>query len=189
MFLQRFYAGVPADVEEALIAVKGAYPGAIVAGGCLRDAILGVPHRDIDIFVGPDFDPTKLPEAWAAFVLSPETFVQDYAEHFAPRLKAVWGLANCDGELLGPAAAQIIVMAEPIKLPELLADFDWGFCQIGGHTLSKLFCTDAFRADMNNNTATLTAKPGDPRMERMLRRGKEFQRRFPDRRFLVPMGV
>src|ERR1035437_7664894 len=42
---------IPQDWKDVLARVQGAFPGAIIAGGALRDLYHGKPVKDVDIFI------------------------------------------------------------------------------------------------------------------------------------------
>lgn len=171
---------------------------AMIAGGCLRDCLLGARPKDIDLFVGPDFDVSAWAEkngGWAskhlrdsaeyetgmpgsvARVIDPTLFLgDDGLEHYK-------GISTSDGIPL-----QIIQMAAKTSTEQQLARFDFDFCQFALAQDGTFVGTDAAYVALGSKKARWRLAVGDSR-----RRGSEDRVRrwlgrpeFRDWRFVFP---
>lgn len=169
---------------DALLEAVGV-PGAVIAGGCLRDYQLGLEPKDIDIFV-----PLGSVEAvwelantlnerglFSLTVLNPQDTrttgnPADYDEAFG---KQLWGVL--DGEGLGVPVNIIARCAHGEGLPALIESFDFDICKIwyagpaGGVVL-----TSAAYDDLHNRTATIAH---DTTLDLSRRRFARFDERNP----------
>ena len=179
-------SSIPLVIDLVLRAVQVADPSAVVAGGCLRDTYLGEAFKDIDVFVGPGFDPDKLPYGWIATESASEEHVARYREFYATNLRRVLALDRINGNGNPLPPVQIIERTHAILPTTVLESFDLGFCQIAYDGVCG-YSTETFRRDMRDNTATCMLALDDPRMEHSKERAARFMARWPTRRFLYPM--
>jgi len=91
-----------------------------IAGGCIRDAILGAPHKDIDIFFE---DPSPMIEAIKKDLLMGQT-VSMFKDSY---WKVTDNTYSADTELLGPV--QIVKMGGD-SIYSILRDFDYGINKV-----------------------------------------------------------
>ena len=159
---------------------------AAVAGGFLRDQMLGVVPKDLDIFVSHEFTTSMLPARYALNPLADADF-EKYAD-FAPLGPlAVWNV--CDAATGEPleVPTQIIVRSCYCD-EELLHGFDLAFCQIAMCLTNRargVTVTPGFLRDIAENTATPVEHAGARTPEARLARLKA---RHPTRMFVEPLG-
>ncbi len=137
-----------------------------IVGGMLRDERIGRPYKDIDIFVhGYDTDllPTDAHDGDAnAFLLRAHT-----VEHF-------W--------YGGVYEINLIFMRGEWTTKRLADRCDLGFCQIAWTPSEGLYESDAYIADMANNTMTLYRATSRDHVDRM-------RMKFPYREYLNPQNI
>lgn len=183
---------IPSEALEALERVQSIDPYAILAGGVLRDTLFGKEVKDIDIFVGPDVTQealqAALPNHWVDREFVPADMQGTaYGRGFGERVLVVYEAYHKDHV---EPQVQVIVRRDPIVLDEVLADFDWSFCQIGKWNAIKngmCYATHAFRLSMNDGPIFNMLPIGDPRVEYSINRGHRLAEKYPDRTFYVPM--
>lgn len=158
---------------------------AFLAGGALRDRIVGVPHKDLDIFIGSHTGQFTRKIRTICRKLQPSIMVE------GPRLFGsdreykesdydITGLATLkvEGEevqIVGRnSLATPFYEPTPDWVSEVLNRFDFGICQIAlvGETLVT---TPAFHQDLRDKTFTQTR----PEVRHLSReRFKRFQGRY-----------
>lgn len=156
--------------KEVMHAVWQDFPGAILAGGAVRDALLGAPVKDYDVFIPYD-------DEWAGN--NEATRVDKHSEEYMDK-DFVWAVFRAT--YLGEAVD--IIMTDPYKetSPEaLLMDFDVNLCRVA-LTEHGLFEDDSFRQDAENKLITITERPITPRN---MIRAKRLQEKYPEFR-IVP---
>lgn len=120
---------IPKRWLDGLALVRQLIPTAVMAGGCLRDRTVGVPVKDIDIFVPVDEDrETDLNKivAMLATVGVEGTIVGD---KMYPRSdNRIIGVV--DFEIPGAPPFQIVVGQWGKTIDDLFSCFDFGICQI-----------------------------------------------------------
>lgn len=184
---------VPSAALEALERVQSVDQHAILAGGVLRDSLFGKEVKDVDIFTGPFIALCELRAAFPNHYVNVEFDVDhmrlrnEYGMGFGERVDMVYKVTHgWDGSL----PIQIIVRRDPIILDEVLADFDWSFCQIGkwnGANNGICYGTHAFRLSMNDGPIFNTLPLGDTRVPHSLERGRRLSLKYPERTFYQPI--
>lgn len=150
-------------------------PGAVVAGGCIRDCFLSVPHKDIDIFIpceGSDDFQNRISKlslcAMGAF-----DRIEDADYEADDQVGHLFGVA--EGEILGQ---QVNLIARRVHLdgPQaLIESFDFGILQVYYDGESCKF-TEAQRIDSMVRRATMMH---DRHVEQSLARFFRFNKRNP----------
>jgi hypothetical protein len=130
-----------------------AFPDGIIAGGSVRDFLLGVEPRDTDLFVKAS---PETANAIALLGAQPVTPVncgpasdQD-DEGYIMRTDATYLYENGGG---GPPL-NIVVLAEPPEAKALLAEFDFGVCMAGWSAKAGFVIRDEFFTDAAQKTFT-----------------------------------
>lgn len=146
--------------------------GSFLAGGALRDYVLGVEPKDFDVFVNyVDYDPN---------VEGMKNIDYDSDEH-AQEYEAVSEIAIVmKGEVEGVKVDFIgIHEPDPVKVIE---SFDTGISQIMYAAPGMMYKKAAFVTDLENKTVTVLR--GD-RMERTVARFKRFNEKMDGQYTLV----
>lgn len=109
----------------------------VIAGGCLRDLVLGLEPKDIDLFI------VGLPAARAEAMYG--ATLQNYGQVTTAR--------HLPLEING-LACDLVFLADPSEMAEdIIAGFDYGLCQIA-YDGTVLCATKAFWTDVNHKTLT-----------------------------------
>jgi len=170
---------LPAAYAATLAAVREVFPGAMIAGGALRDLDNDRPVKDLDIFA-PDVPDLDLLRSRAAGLLRPGALMGVMGGYES------WATAECVGvlDISGPLSDfQLIGLRSG---PEtIIPRLDFGICQIG-HTGEQLIVTPAYLADKANQTFTLVRSDDDAQRDRSVRRHERLAEKYPGWRFIDP---
>jgi hypothetical protein len=172
---------------DVLRQIQKDIPQAALAGGYLRDAVLGGKPKDIDIFIPyvesgiehimqcysaielkgakymPQTEVTRIWDIVPKTTFSLETFFDKY---FPNKIKS-------------KLPVQIIMLNKGLNIEERIQQYDFGLCQIW--TLGEeVFITDAFDADIKSGTCTLVCCEDEVQFTRSLRRFNRFRERYPN---------
>jgi hypothetical protein len=145
-----------------------AVPTGIIAGGAVRDFLLGAVPRDIDLFV------TDSPEVREAIAMLGAKPVLKYCEHVVRYKRDSAYILQQAGDL---PPLNIVVVKHQLDPKLLLDNFDFGICQAGWSAREGFRITDAFFSDAAAKTFTYRG----PRIlgNRSRRRYKDFVKRPP----------
>lgn len=160
--------------EKVLANVREIYGcEAVIAGGCIRDHRLGVPAKDIDVFIDHNFP--QMVEDGLAELNFGKLFKkgQDYPD---AAIKGVW-----DTE--GPSAfgPRINIIARPIPCEpgayatEIVKTFDFNICK--GYYDKELVLMPDVVADLDNQTFTYVGKDDDVKRLASYKRFENWNRR------------
>jgi hypothetical protein len=166
---------IPESYRTALMAVREVFPGALIAGGCLRDLDNGRPVKDVDIFVPncPSYDDT-LALVREHLVPDPQMMsntMGGYEAWATPELVGVFDICRPDQDF------------QPVCLsggPEtILGRMDFGICRISydGESVHR---TDEYLADQATKTFTLLRSDDDAQHDRSMRRWDRFREKYGD---------
>lgn len=160
-------------------------PGAIVAGGCIRDYVLDVAPKDIDIFV-----PCSSLQQWLDYKYGlvsrtnyngQTAFFTDIGEgqeydktDFDRDKNPLYGVLESDGTIYGHKI-NIIARTKHADNNELVSNFDFGILK-GWFDGKQFKLTDDFMRDLNNRRATLMH---NKHIEQSLLRFMRFNTRNP----------
>lgn len=171
---------VPHEWWGLLATVQRAAPGAVLAGGALRDLRTRRPVKDVDIFVGPDVN-SGLLDVSLHFKGYRRTTIA-HAEYFSDdesiQLATVY---EKDGQL----PVNIIQLSRPMALREVLERLDWGFCQIGTDG-GNIIATDAHEHDIANGTMTLCRCQSSDQYKRSIERSDRLRKKYINWRVVIP---
>ena len=158
---------------RALKAVQAVFPGALLAGGYLRDAVFKRQPKDIDIFVPfmdtvpTDTVPKLYPEAGAA----------DYIEQ-----GEVSGIFNVYGFDL---PVQVIALKQGLDPVDRAKAHDLSFCQVW-HDGVELGMTKSFMSTYANGVVTLDTCEDKAEFDRSMRRWARLSLKYPEMILSVP---
>lgn len=150
-------------------------PGAVIAGGCIRDCFLNVAHKDIDIFIpceGNDEFRRRIDKLNLCAMGSLDR-IEDEDYEADDSVGHLFGVA--EGEILGQ---QVNLIARRVHLDgaqALIESFDFGILQVYYDGESCKF-TPAQRADAYLQRATMAH---DRHIEQSLERFYRFNARNP----------
>lgn len=125
------------DVQNLMAAVNTTRPYWI-AGGFLRDKLLGVPFKDIDVFVPGD-----------------EPVDPDEPKALRYRLAAVAEVT------MNGRSINIIGLRRQLSFADVLETMDIGLCQVGLKDW-KVYATRAYLKDVADKTITVLHEPNTP---------------------------
>jgi hypothetical protein len=142
---------------EILQAINSKFPGAVIAGGYVRDTVLGVEPKDIDVYIHAPGDAWEteaaLREAVQAHTTemlgsSGETTDTDFRE----RLTAVFKVYRT-----AEANIDVLFFNEPIApdASNVLASFDVALCQAAMLPNGEIVSTPGFKSDVAWNELTI----------------------------------
>ncbi|MBB3693045.1 hypothetical protein [Sphingomonas sp. BK580] len=167
---------IPAAYAATLAAVREVFPGALIAGGALRDLDNGREVKDLDIFAPnvPDLDTFRALAARFGVLLS---VMGGYES---------WATAECVGVIdlqIGDQPFQLIGLRSG---PEtILPRLDFGICRIGFDG-SEVIRTDEYLADQATQTFTLLRADDDAQRDRSLRRFDRLSAKYPGWKLFDP---
>ena len=170
---------LPAAWHISLQKVRVYFPGALIAGGALRDLDNGRPIKDIDIFA-PNCTDLKMAKAFAEGLsnapvktLSSERRVNDegrvYEEWAATDLLAIFDIQaeELDYQL-------IAIKGGP---EDILKRIDFGICRIATDG-EQIIRTDEYNADRVNECFTLHRCDDSSQYDRSLRRHERLVKKY-----------
>jgi hypothetical protein len=171
-------------------------PGAAIAGGFIRDSIVGVQFKDIDIFIPHTED--KVIEAFmvkidademqSASYMSQQEVTRIWSVHLANKNVDEYDLPEYHLTVSTDHDVQIIMLAKGMTLADRIPLYDFGFCQcwFDGKTLSY---TDAFVDDLTRKEYTLVHCEDKKQFDRSMRRAEKFKKRFFDWKLVIPVDI
>ncbi len=138
------------DYETILSSIRRIAPEAHIAGGAVRDTLVGKAIRDVDVFMGHGKKDVLAAMLRADFKYVKVGEWEQYEKFSDPIIERVAKFENADESI--PIA--IIALKEPLPVRDNLARFDFGICMArwqGGDPIE----TPQFRHDVNEKTFTL----------------------------------
>lgn len=158
--------GILADAQEV-------WPGAVIAGGALRDWHMGWEPRDVDVFV-------------------PAGELQPHPLRWFPASFSVGGY-GCREEVANVVTYDVVGCPWPVQVVHLLAPnddvpfyhfvnsrIDFDFCRLVMPTPDGTFVTPEAMNAFRMKRATLLLAPDEASALRSLRRADKFRARYPD---------
>jgi hypothetical protein len=173
---------IPSAYAATLAAVREVFPGALIAGGALRDLDNDRPVKDLDVFApdvpdldvfAPDVPDLDTLRARAASLERPGAVMGVMGGYES------WATAECVGvlDISGPHADfQLIGLRSG---PEtILPRLDFGICRIG-YDGSEVIRTDEYLADQATQSFTLLRCDDESQRDRSLRRFDRLSEKYP----------
>lgn len=155
---------------------------AILAGGALRDNLMGKPVKDLDVFFAagsPIAATDMIVNVQDSLPASIESIIagEEYREWVGDQLLAVATLEPLSFDTIDLPQVNLIALPTGATLQSTVGRIDFGICQVG-LTIREEFITEAFTKDFNEKTFTFT-KDADqwPYSERRWLRLRE---KYPD---------
>jgi|ERR1700722_991948 len=175
---------MPAIYDSILRDVHEVEPRAVIAGGAIRDEILGGEVKDIDVFL-PDFtDDSKAmyeslySKGWR---LTNAITIGGYLKIGA--MVATWRHPEC------PKPIQLIYKVGEWDPEALIRSMDFGACQVAYFGSGHFIYTAKFLFDIAHNKITLVDVPNEPESRRSARRAKSFKERYAGTDVVVDVGL
>lgn len=161
-------------------------PGASLAGGYLRDAVLGGTPKDIDIFI-PYVEPYVIDRVMQSY-----SAVEMKGAKYMPQQEVtrIWDVVDSIKTELSTRKlpVQIIMLNKGLNIEERIQQYDFGLCQIWTEG-EIVYCTQSFVDDVNNKTCSLIVCEDDTQFQRSMRRFDRFKQRYPDLQLKIKDGV
>jgi hypothetical protein len=151
----------------------------VLAGGYLRDLLLGRQPKDIDFFIQGRVDRAALHQAFPQF--KPEPF----SEWLAYKGREVAGVYDL-GQQAGGLPMQLIELAEGYDPVERVTAHDFGICQIWTEDGVSIKTTPEFDLDAVNQTFTLTTCENPDEFDRSLKRYDRLRQKYPEFNLVIP---
>lgn len=180
---------------QALELVKD-IPGAAIAGGFIRDSIVGVQFKDIDIFIPYTEDKViealmvkiDADEMQSASYMSQQEVTRIWSKYLTSEDTDEYDIPDDELLLSKQHEVQIIMLAKGMTLVDRIPLYDFGFCQcwFDGKTLSY---TDAFVDDLTRKEYTLVHCEDKKQFDRSMRRAEKFKKRFSDWKLVIPVDI
>lgn len=165
---------IPSAWAETLAQVREVFPGALIAGGCLRDLDNGRPIKDVDIFApncSASFDDNY--ELVRAHLLPAPAMLHNSLGQYGE-----WATKECVGvfDILSPALDyQLICLSSG---PETITGrMDFGLCRIS-HDGTNVFRSEEYLADQRDQRFTLLRCEDDKQLDRSRRRWERFTKKY-----------
>lgn len=156
---------------------------AIIAGGTVRDFLLGKPHKDIDVFLpvagrgvgGRWIDLLTHEFGYRKMHVTP--FAIEYL-NWQPELKFVLGYTICSNEVIQFVGIDTQrLQRHDWGVEAVVERFDFGLSQ-AAYDGKRIFVTDTFREDRANRTFTVTRCTGPADAERSRKRYERLAARW-----------
>jgi hypothetical protein len=180
---------------QALELVKD-IPGAAIAGGFIRDSIVGVQFKDIDIFVPYTEDKVieavmakiDAEEMQSASYMSQQEVTRIWSKYLSSEDTDEYDIPESQLVFSKQHEVQIIMLAKGMTLADRIPLYDFGFCQcwFDGKALSY---TDAFVDDLTRKEYTLVHCEDKKQFDRSMRRAEKFKKRFSDWKLVIPVDI
>lgn len=182
---------IPNSYHSALAQVRASFPGALIAGGCLRDLDNGRPVKDVDIFLPSlaapkaDIDETDL---FACLSQDDFSWLRDMITASLPEGGSVVGVMGCyEGwateEVMGVFDIETPVLNYQLiclssDAESILPRMDFGICRIAwdGEMVHR---TNEYQADKHNERFTLLRCGSPTEMELSLARYARLSQKYP----------
>jgi hypothetical protein len=174
---------VPAGWQRALEIIHMDFPDAVIAGGALRDLILGREIKDIDVFAHAN---GNYDTPWTSaqlkgcmdHYLGPSKI--SINEAFAKACPAITGVV-CAVEIWArytlPNPVQLILTPFPVTLRSAVARIDFGLCRVA-YDGKTLYRSPEFDYDAENKQFTLYRADNDRQYWRSQARWERFQAKY-----------
>lgn len=173
---------IPTAWRAALKRIQAISPGAVLAGGCLRDRDHEVPVKDLDFFV------------------QKRTGKIDDLEKIAAAIRADGGEAEIDGNKVYPESDNRVVGVVDVKLancppiqiivadwcdiPTLFSMFDYGVCQIA-YDGRKFHRSLYYNDDSRKKRFRIRSWPTQRSFEQSVERYARFLKKYPGWKFSI----
>lgn len=170
---------IPAAAVSALCRVHDHVPEALVAGGCLRDTLLGRPVNDVDIFVPYGKERLAALAIEGTHPVLTKSIPEPYFT-FNSDVRSVDYYAGSDGEL----PINIIGVSEGTCTPwQQLERFDFGICRVAFDG-ERLWKDLSFDRDARDRTFTLMVSQTDDQRDYSMQRYERLLKKYPTWRFV-----
>ncbi|MBY4725715.1 MULTISPECIES: hypothetical protein [Burkholderia] len=178
------FDSILAQLQE--VGVKG-----LIAGGAVRDHILGKQVKDIDVFVAHDPDVvSKLQAAFGVLHVNPSLAAEYIGEVGQSEVSHVYGVTSSsdpfDTANTHRVPVQVIVLAPGMDPLDRVKHHDFGICQCWYEGAGKNGFTGAFFDDAASKQFTLSHCEDQHQFDRSMRRWERFKERFPEFSLYVP---
>lgn len=182
MNLIQQFDSILAQLQE--VGVKG-----LIAGGAVRDHILGKPVKDIDVFVAHEPNlVSKLQAAFGVLHVDPSLAAEYIGEAGQSEVSHVYEVSFGD-DPFGPfnrIPTQVIVLAPGMDPLDRVKHHDFGICQCWYEGNGMTASTGAFFDDAASKQFTLSHCEDRQQFDRSMRRWERFKERFPEFSLYVP---
>jgi hypothetical protein len=170
---------IPAAYAATLAAVREVFPGALIAGGALRDLDNDRPVKDLDIFA-PDVPDLDTFRDRAACLLRPAALMGVMGGY------ENWATRECIGVLdISGTDADFQLIGLSTGPETILPRLDFGICRIG-YDGSEVIRTDDYLADQAAQSFTLLRADDDAQRDRSLRRFERLSAKYPGWKLIDP---
>lgn len=152
---------------------------AVLAGGYLRDTLMGRPVKDVDFFIEGPLEVLDLQVRFPAAKLEP---FSEWLAYRGREVRSVWNLGTTQDGL----PMQLIELLPGLSVTERAEAHDFGLCQIWTNDGVHIHTTEAFSLDATNKTFTLKTCEDASELERSLRRYQRLRQKYPEFTLVVP---
>lgn len=179
---------LPQSWRLALEIIQYGFPDAVIAGGALRDLILGREPKDIDVFAehpSTGFSTGSLVGAntaeikeWAERYLGPARCVINSAwANYNEGMDGVVCAVEIDTALTRPLPIQLIMMNRPMTLQSAVERIDFGLCRVS-HDGARLYRHPDFDHDVTNQCFTLRRSNSLDQYDRSRARHRRLEQKY-----------
>lgn len=169
-----FNVPVPFAWAEALRIVQSVHPEAVLAGGALRDLILGGEVKDLDIFIGPDgtnlMEVLMLRHGWRLITVTNAVYVASMRREVVK--VCGYRVPGLDPEV------QIIQLKKLDEPHDAISRMDFAACQVGMISTTHWVYTPAALRDLLMRTITMMEPEDHMQETRSYVRGKRFEQKY-----------
>lgn len=152
----------------------------VLAGGCIRDLLLGHEPKDLDLFVSmsnwrqTDSEPLSVADAFE-IIAKREGWTNDDESHDASQPKSLISVWKFTDENT-PVPFEVCCLSADTSSAALINDFDFGINMVGVNTYGALALSAYFIYDVERHTITIRNERSRERtLERYERISKKYQ--------------
>lgn len=157
---------------------------AVVYGGCLRDLINGVPHKDVDILVSVPEREDGVQEVMWPIERPLGVHIQWTHGSYCPGMETRGVVMVGDCVYQGEQVNFVLTTKSDIMGVALQSDL--GCCQVTCGRTGYLTWSQPFIYDLHSNTITVAHCEDAAQLQRSLMRAARIQQRYPTKEIVVP---
>lgn len=147
---------LPPTWATALARIQMVTPDAVIAGGALRDTLLGRPVKDIDVFASSEFVASRAValELHRLFDCPAKIVISEAWAEYNAMLDGVACAVEVSPDNITGLPLQVILMDHPVTMQSAVERIDFGLCRVA-HNGKELFLHPDFVHDQLHECFTI----------------------------------